>query len=130
MATTATQQRTAQRPTRSNISPRLACLNLPSDRAGSVSERSSRRETAATADAYRVVSARLGGDADEVLHSTAATPEREAILEKCCELLSRASTAMLIACLPVLAKHIPDDSAEDQNARVRMRIAKPRGDSA
>ena len=96
-------------------------------------KRSSRRETAATAataDAYRVVAACLGGDADEVLHSAAMTPEREAILEKCCELLSRASTAALIACLPVLARHFPDDSAEDQGARVRMRIAKPRGDSA
>ena len=96
-------------------------------------KRSSRRETAATAataGAYRVVAARLGGDADEVLHSAAMTPEREAILEKCCELLSRASTAVLIAWLPVLARHVPADGTENQERRVRMRIAKPRGDSA
>ena len=93
-------------------------------------KRSSRRATAATADAYRVVAARLGGDADEVLHSAAMTPEREAILEKCCELLSRASTAMLIACLPVLARHVPADGAEDQDGRARMRITRPGGESA
>ena len=134
---TATRQPKAQKPAkpaRSNISPRLACLNLPSDRAGSVSERPSRRETAATAAAYRAVAARSdgGADADARLESCARSAEREAILGEIVELLQDVPTSILIAWLPVIARHTAQftQSKVAERMGIRVLVSGVWGDSA
>ena len=76
-----------------------------------------RRETA---DAYRTVAARLAGDPAGTLHSTAMTPEREAILDTACELLGRCSTDVLIAWLPVLGKHAGGRDSEHERPAARL----------
>ena len=116
MATTVTRKPKARKPARSNISPRLACLNLPSDRAGSDCERPAPRQE--TAAAYRALAARLGGDADATLHSTAMTPEREHALELAGERLARIPTDILMALLPVLGEGAAYEGDPGQGMKV------------
>jgi hypothetical protein len=64
---------------------------------------STAHDRAASADAYRAVAARLGIDADAVLHGRTMTPERDAVLDAWLNVLGELPTSYLIAWLPIMA---------------------------